>query len=921
MTKIDKPSFSALSDELLKRIALLDDILIEVGTNIGGEQKQLLQNKFRQLALAKSSDASGRQLIDHIHGLPLPDLHWLIRTYTVYFHLFNKAEQLEIARINRVRDRQATAERPKGESIASAIHDFKDRGYSFDQVMQVIGCLDIQPTLTAHPTEARRRSVLYKQERLSKILQDLDRSDLADEEITKLNQDLLHQITLLMVTDDVRSKRLTVEDEVRNGLYYSTTTIWDAVPQLYQDLNRALYQYYGESVELPIILRYRTWIGGDQDGNPKVTPDVIASTLKANLDSTIRLYLAELARLRRELSISTRRHRVSDEITVALAACEAKQPLPDNAARFYKYEPYRMFISHIMVNLQERIDGSIDGRDIAYSPTDLVDDLTLIKRSLMKTGLPGIAEAVGLDVLLLKARIFGFYLHALDIRQHSGVHEAVVAEFLHRTGLCNNYSECSEPERLEILEKACAGPILDLDLSTMSAQAISTMETFAIISQQLQSASGGIGSYVISMTHEVSDLLEVLFLARQMGIGSDDPAGVKTGLSIVPLVETIDDLERIKELLTGMTDNEVYNSHLDSLDREQEIMLGYSDSNKDGGYVMANWALYRAQEDVGSISSQRNINMRIFHGRGGSISRGGGRANEAIMALPASSQNGRIRFTEQGEIISFRYAMPANARRHLEQIVNAMLVVAPASGSVQAGQRFVPGKHEFELLDVLAAISMEKYQALIHAKTFWAWYVAVTPIENISRLPLASRPTSRKSAAEVEFDDLRAIPWVFAWTQTRYNITGWYGLGSALNKVLEQEPQKIDALRELYVSWPFFKSLIDNAHLELARSRLETAILYAKSQPESNIHHKIRDEFDLTCALVLKITQQAKLLDQHPVIQDLIAMRNPVTDILNIIQVELLERLRGSSDSQKEELREALLLSINGIAAAMQSTG
>ena len=583
-----------------------------------------------------------------------------------------------------------------------------------------------------------------------------------------------------------------------------------------------------------------------------------------------------------------------------------------------------MFISHIMVKLQARVDGLDDGQDVdlsAYSPADFISDLNLIKRSLMETGLPGIAKDGGLGDLLLKARTFGFYLHALDIRQHSGVHETVVGEYLDRAGLSNNYSELPEHERLDLLEKACLSAILDVDLASMTDQTRSVMETFAIINRQLQTGSGGIGSYIISMTHEVSDLLEVLFLARQMGLWSYNDGSVTTRLNIVPLIETIDDLRRIKDLLAGMADNGIYNAHLESVGREQEIMLGYSDSNKDGGYVMANWALYRAQEDIGSISGRWNLKMRIFHGRGGSISRGGGRANEAITALPPASQSGRIRFTEQGEIISFRYAMPANARRHLEQIVNAMLLVAPVTGNVQAGRRFAPGKQDFELLDTLAAAAMDKYQALIHGKEFWAWYIGVTPIEHISRLPLASRPISRKSAAEVEFDDLRAIPWVFAWTQTRYNITGWYGFGSALDKVLKRDSHEIGHLHDLYTSWPFFKSLIDNAQLELARSRLEMAVLYSNSRPDSHIPTHIRKEFDLTCALLLKITRQDRLLDQHPVIQDLIAMRNPLTDILNCVQVELLERWREHSSKNKEELRQALLLSINGIAAAMQSTG
>ncbi|MFC1481753.1 phosphoenolpyruvate carboxylase [Candidatus Neomarinimicrobiota bacterium] len=923
-SRYNKSSFAALSDELLTRISHLNGILNEVGANLGGEEKLRLQEKTRQLALIPSLDASNQPLVNHIHGLPLGDLLWLIRTYTVYFHLLNKAEQLEIGRINRDRARQATAEMPKRESIASAIKGLKNRGYTFDQVMEVIARLDIQPTLTAHPTEARRRSVLYKQERLSKIIGKLDRSDLTPAELRRLNLEMIRQVTLLMVTDDVRSKRPTVEDEVRNGLYYSTTTIWDAVPALYQDLHQAMQQYYGKTGDLPIILRYRSWIGGDQDGNPGVTPEIITHTLDAHHNATIELYLTDLAQLRRDLSISTRWHSVSAEITHAVAARESAYPLPENSSRYYKYEPYRMLISHIMRDLQDRLHGSNGSQNLdssSYSLIEFIDDLNLIKSSLVKTDLTGIADGNGLDALLVKARTFGFYLNALDIRQHSGVHETVVGEYMERSGLCNNYSALSESDRLLLLNKVCLDPPMNIDLSSLTVQARHVMETFIIINEQLEANDGGFGSYIVSMTHEVSDLLEVLFLFRQADLDSHQPGRVKAKLNIVPLFETIDDLGRVQGLLNGMINNPVYRAHLESLNREQEIMLGYSDSNKDGGYVMANWALYRAQEAIADFSNRENIKMRIFHGRGGSVSRGGGRANEAIVALPSAGQNGRIRFTEQGEIISFRYAMPANAQRHLEQIVNAMLLVTPVSDRGTAGDRFAPGKDEFELLDKLAAASLKKYQDLIHSEHFWAWYVSVTPIEHISRLPLASRPASRKSAGEVEFDDLRAIPWVFAWTQTRFNITGWYGLGTALKTILNQHPKTIHYMRELYASWPYFKSLINNAQLELARSRMETACLYSKAQRQCDIQNSIRSEFQLTFDILIKITNQEKLLDNHPVIQNLIAMRNPVTDILNVIQVELLERWRAQHGGSEEELRQALLLSINGIAAAMQSTG
>lgn len=390
---------------------------------------------------------------------------------------------------------------------------------------------------------------------------------------------------------------------------------------------------------------------------------------------------------------------------------------------------------------------------------------------------------------------------------------------------------------------------------------------------------------------------------------------VTTPLDVVPLFETIEDLQEAASLMEALYKNALYRRHLSARGDFQEIMLGYSDSNKDGGFWMANWALHKGQENLSEVGLKNNIKMRFFHGRGGSVGRGGGRANQAIFAIPIQSRSGRIRFTEQGEVISFRYARPFIARRHLEQIVNALLLTAHdkecdvgCSPPMQA------------LMERIAIQSMQAYRKLIDDPTFWPWYKQLTPIEHIGNLPIASRPVSRVSASEVRFDDLRAIPWVFSWTQTRYNLPGWYGAGTAIEEEIKNDAQALEQLQSMWQSWPFFRTVIENVQLELARTRIEIAQAYS-GLSQDRFHDIIAAEFEKIQSAVLKITGQEKLLDNHIAIQQSIVLRNPYTDVLNLIQVELLRRWAEHPEEQSMPLRQALFLSINGIAAAMQSTG
>jgi phosphoenolpyruvate carboxylase len=439
-----------------------------------------------------------------------------------------------------------------------------------------------------------------------------------------------------------------------------------------------------------------------------------------------------------------------------------------------------------------------------------------------------------------------------------------------------------------------------------------------------------VGSYIVSMTHTVSDLLEPMLLAKEAGLGRVADGAFRCPLDMVPLFETIDDLDAADDRMETLFTHPVYAAHLEGRDGFQEIMLGYSDSNKDGGYWMANWALHKAIHNLGVVCDDNDVDLRLFHGRGGTVGRGGGRSSQAIRALPPVVHNGRIRMTEQGEIISFRYALPDIARRHVEQLVNATLTTTAEAQDDDSYEKMLTDKVSTDsnvaaMMDRLAGQAMEAYRDLIGGGTGpgWRWYTTVTPIEHISRLPIASRPVSRASGDEVDFDSLRAIPWVFAWTQTRYIVPGWYGTGRALSRLLEENPDALDTLRTLYQQWPFFRGILDSAQREMARARLPIAEQYdARADTEVSFHDTIADDYERAEDAILRITGQEALFDNSPVLQKSIRLRNPYTDVLNLLQVELLDRYRAADvPDEQDALGEALLLSLNGIAAAMQSTG
>ncbi|WP_375801288.1 phosphoenolpyruvate carboxylase [Salinibacter sp.] len=942
---------TGISEPLSRQVNLLGAMLGEAAKAQDGNA--LFDHVETLRTLCKEAEqgndpAPREEAARRISRLDRSTLERLLHVYTTFFHLVNQAERQEIIRINRERARRSgpadwplgpgsgngrPEAQPRPESINAAVATLKDEGHSLDDVVALFEQLDIQPTLTAHPTEARRRTVLRKQQHIADLLSTLRHSDATPDERAETLDHLYSQIAFLLGTDEVRPERPTVQEEVEQGHYFLHGSIWDTIPTIHRDVQQALRRHYDTTVDLPAFLKYRSWIGSDRDGNPNVTADVTRWTFARQRRTTLEHYLDELDQLRDDLSLSTRQVSVSDALERSLEVDAQETDLADGQRRQYRHEPYRLKLCYVEARLRALL-GQIDDTDVermegAYTADDLLADLDLIADGLRENGLADAGHSGPLHRLRTLVKTFGFHLAALDVRQHSSVHEATVAALLEVGGVVDDYAALSEDDKLDVLASELQNPRpLTGDHEALPEDAAEMMEVFEVIRAIHAVDPDAVGSYVVSMTHTVSDLLEPMLLAKEAGLGGMVEDTYRCPLDMVPLFETIDDLGAAADRMETLFTHPVYAAHLEGRDDFQEIMLGYSDSNKDGGYWMANWALHKAIHALGKTCDDYDVDLRLFHGRGGTVGRGGGRTSQAIQALPPVAHNGRIRMTEQGEIISFRYALPEIARRHLEQVVNATVTATAEAQTSQSNSSPLANKVSTDsdvaaLMDRLADRAMSAYRALIDDPDGWRWYTEATPIEHISRLPIASRPVSRASGNEVDFGSLRAIPWVFAWIQTRYIVPGWYGTGQALATLIEEEPEALDTFRTLYRRWPFFATVLDSAQREMARARLDVAERYdALTDMDVSFHDAIADDYEQARSAILQITGQDALFDNSPVLKKSIRLRNPYTDVLNLLQIELMKRYRASEDpAEQDALRDAIFLSINGVAAAMQSTG
>ena len=847
--------------------------------------------------------ASRGHLHEVLDGCSPEEESVVARAFTTYFELINLAEERERVRAIRKGSQAGDLE----DSLEEIAEELADADLDVDDVEGVLDDVLIEPTFTAHPTEARRKTVKSKLRSVSNHIETLDERRLTDKEDGQVRRDIDAEVTSLWQTPQVRNRRPAPEDEARNVQWYLENTLYDVVGEVYDEFEDALEDEFGD-LELPKLFEFRSWAGSDRDGNPFVTPEVTTTTLERQRRVVLERYRQDLKELSGVLSQDGSRIDVGEAFEKSLA--EDRERLPAVAAETeerYPGEPYRQKLKLMRERLQRVSDVRPGGYD---DVSELQADLDVLARSLRNNDADVVAEA-HVDPLARRVDTFGFSLASLDLRDHQANHTQTIVELLEREGI--DYESMDEDERVEMLTGAILqdDPVADLeDWSDLSDTAERVSERFATLADwQREFGVESIDTYCISMTDEPSHVLEVLFLADQADV-ADLPG--HCGLDIVPLLETEYALSGARRIMGTLFENEAYAQVLEARDGLQEIMLGYSDSNKENGFLAANWSLYENQQRLGEICDDHDVTMRLFHGRGGSISRGGGPMNDALLSLPNSTVTGQVKFTEQGEAIAEKYANPRIAERNIEQMLNAQ--VRARHRAIQQPVEDVPDAW-YDAMNQMADAARESYRGLLETDGFVQYFEEATPITVIEDLNMGSRPASRSGDRNVE--DLRAIPWVFSWTQSRCILPGWYALASGIDAYLD-DGGDVETLQEMYDSWPFFRTRLDNAALALGRTDLEIAAEYADlADPElrEQFFPIITDEYERALELVTEITDR-----EHPIdrdwLQEAMGRRNPYVDPLNLLQTHLLSQTHRT-DTEERTLR----LTVKGIAAGMKNTG
>ncbi|MEP7285067.1 MAG: phosphoenolpyruvate carboxylase [Chloroflexota bacterium] len=881
-------------------IKLLGNLLGEVIREQHGDEAFNLVEQVRAEAKLRRENARNNEqdsiglLSDEINRLDLNASRILIKAFSNYFQLINIAEDQQRIRVLRQRERDNVLD----ESIGEAIKRLSGSGVTADQMRVLLDRLCIRLVLTAHPSEAKRKEILIKLHRIAQIMVSREHASLLPRERKTIDSALAEQIEALWQTRATRATRTVVADEVNFGLYFLTEVVMDVVIDIYGELRDKLEKYYPDEdwSKLPSLLRYASWIGGDRDGNPNVTADVTLETLQTQYKAARQNYLRELEFLSEHLTQSVHEVSVSADLLNTLPP-ETIPPVR-NADEVYRRR---------VVMIWEKLNA-----DEYKSAQEFLDDLLLIATSLQENRGMHVANGM-LQRLIQKVRVFGLHLMPLDVREDAQRHAATLDELFRHYGLVENYLELPESQKQELLTREIANPRpffpLEPRFSDVANEVIKTWRMIATAHQTYGTVV--IDSVIASMSQAPSDILAMLMFAHEVGIQSD--------VDIVPLFETIDDLHHAPTILATLFDNPEYQKHLAVRGMCQQVMLGYSDSNKDGGYLASNWGLYTAQESLSALCAERGVNLELFHGRGGSIGRGGGPAHRAILSAPAKSMQGRIKMTEQGEVIAYRYMNPEIARRHLQQVMNAVLMAAgkPSEAVVRSEWRAA--------METLVESGRVEYRRFVYETPgFLDYWQQATPIDELSNLQISSRPAKRRAGG---FAGLRAIPWVFSWTQSRALIPSWYGVGHAFESFCQLDSGNLDMLKSMYRDWPFFKALIENVQLDLAKADMGIAELYASLVKENEIRNDIfqqlKAEHERARLMICRITDQTQLLDNAPIMQISIERRNPYIDPLNFIQVNLLRQLRRTDPDNPDyhTLLSTVLSTVNGIAAGMKTTG
>jgi phosphoenolpyruvate carboxylase len=895
---------------------LLGEILVEQR----GPHLLVLVERIRSLAIASREGGQpvNARLVDEIASLPLEVMEDLVRAFTLFFYLVNAAEENHRLRALRQRARSSAPE-PLTESVAAAIRSLAGRGFSASAVQNLLRRLKVNPVLTAHPSEARRRTVLQHLQRTARQIEGMDSAI----DGARLRAALAETLTLLWQTDQVRVARPTPLDEARTGLFFFDHTLFDVVPQIYRDLVDALGRYYpSETFTVPPFLKFSTWIGGDRDGNPAVTNDVTLAVLAMHREMVLQRYQQDVADLTNVLSPSVRRVGVSAALLDRIA--RKADALGDGGQQIlmeYPVEPYRQ----ILALIADQLRRTAARNPLGYaSSTEFVGDLEEIDHSLTAHSGGRIAAGELADVVW-RAKVFGFHLAELEIRQHSGRHFEALDDIFRSTGVCDDYARLSETERTALLTRELANP---RPLIPREVAFRPTTNDVVDLFRTIQAAQRRFGveccrRYIVSMTHGASDVLAVILLAKEAGlIDPHEGRSASVCLQPVPLFEGIGDLEAGPRILETLFQIPAYRRIVAALGDLQEVMLGYSDSNKDGGYLSSNLHLFNAQDQIADACARHGVQVELFHGRGGAIGRGGGPMGRAVAAMSSRALGGRLKYTEQGEVVFARYGNPGVAHRHLEQVVYSTITATCADSAVSGSTTSLA---EWQAIGRdLSERSLRAYRVLVgETPGFERFFRESTPFPELGQFAIASRPVSRTASQSLE--DVRAIPWVFSWTQSRVNLPGWYGVGSAVESWLADGGREAEPLRKMYRDWPVFRSIVDNCQISLATADMDVARLYCDVVPDHALANRIflliAEEYDRSRRAVLEITEQPGLLGQSSVLLQSIHLRNPYVDPMNVVQATLLRSLRRGGLYGDQRPLDLVLQTINGIAAGLQTTG
>jgi phosphoenolpyruvate carboxylase len=861
-----------MPDELRADVRLLGGLLGQVIAEHGGDDLLADVERLRKAVIAaRRREISVDEITSMVAGWPVSRAVKIARAFTCYFHLANLAEEHFRIRTLRVRD---TGEEPLPESLAQAVQELGG-----ERVAELVGDLRLHPVLTAHPTEARRRAVVTAIQRISAQLAAYNSSERGAAERAETRRRLLEEIDLLWRTAQLRHTKLDPLDEVRTAMAAFDETLFRMVPQVYRTMDAALGEGTGtrEPLARPFI-RYGSWIGGDRDGNPNVTARVTRDAVLIQAEHVLIALENATSRIGRTLTVTAEYTPASPELRAALTQAEHDHPeLVSEMATRSPREPHRQWLLFVAARIAATRQR---GLDLAYrSPEEFLADLRLAQDSLAAAGAK--RQAYGeLQHLIWQAETFGFHLAELEVRQHSQVHAAALAEI----------AEGETSERTE--------------------EVLATIRTIGWIQERFGVTA--CSRYVVSFTRSAADIAAVYDLAAH-ALGERAPV-----LDVVPLFESGADLAAAPAVLSGMLEIPGVQARLAVSGRRLEVMLGYSDSAKELGPAAATLKLYEAQEALAAWAAEHDVKLTLFHGRGGALGRGGGPANRAVLAQAPGSVGGRFKVTEQGEVIFARYGHEAIARRHLEQVTSAVLLAS--TPSIEARTAQAAGRFR-TLAEQVASASEKAYRSLTEAPGFPEWFSLVSPLEEIGSLRLGSRPARRGLGAPKSLDDLRAIPWVFAWAQTRVNLPGWYGLGSGLAAVASETG--MEELRAAYREWPLFASLLDNAEMSLAKTDRDIATRYLALGGRDDFLEQVLTEYDLTRRLVLEVTGHTRLLENRRVLSRAVQLRDPYVDALSHLQLRALSRLRADDlpDEERDRLSTLLLLSVNGVAAGLQNTG